>query len=142
MQFELDTTNSIEPKLLKKRDGKLLVDIQGRLEVLVNDKCFFLEPSLALLEFGIAFRKWDRKRDFYYYTIEHDESEGPILTFNHKGENDWYVFSIWQEFESKESLTINMVREAVDSFLLELDEELLRNYGFKIDDFLKSKWLF
>ncbi|MCM3655364.1 hypothetical protein [Metabacillus litoralis] len=69
LKFELDTTNSIEPKLLKKRNGKLLVDIQGRLEVLVNDKCFFLEPSLALLEFGIALTKWDREKNFYYYLL-------------------------------------------------------------------------
>ncbi|WP_445661465.1 hypothetical protein [Bacillus sp. FSL K6-3431] len=24
-----------------------------------------MEPSLALLEFGIALRRWDRKRDFF-----------------------------------------------------------------------------
>ncbi|MFD1169950.1 DUF7878 domain-containing protein [Oceanobacillus caeni] len=142
LKFELDTTNFIETKLIKKRDGKLLVDIQGRLEVFVNDQCFFLEPSLALLEFGIALKKWKRDKDFYYYTMEHDEREGPILAFIKEGENHWTIFSIWQLYESRELLPFDRIIDAVDLFLIELDRELLNNYGFNIDDFIKSKWIF
>ncbi|WP_068672130.1 hypothetical protein [Oceanobacillus sp. Castelsardo] len=142
LQFELDTKSFIEPKLIKKRSGKLLVDIQGRLEVFVNDHRFFLEPSLALLEFGIALKNWRREENFYYYTIEHDEREGPILVFNKIEENYWTIFSIWQLYESKELLALDRIIEAVDLFLIELDSELLKNYGFNIDDFIKSKWIF
>ncbi|MDQ0216880.1 hypothetical protein J2S13_003378 [Oikeobacillus pervagus] len=141
-QCVLDTTTPIESKLLKKRNGKLLVDIQGRLEVLVNGKCFFLEPSLALLEFGIALTKWDREGDFYYYTIEHDEREGPILAFNNKAEKHLSLFSIWQQYESEELLSLNDISESVDSFLLELDQALMGNYGIKINDFIKRRRFF
>lgn len=53
----------------------------------MNDKCFFLEPSFVLLEFGIALIKWKRETNFHYYTIEHDEGEGPILAFIKKQES-------------------------------------------------------
>lgn len=45
----------------------------------MNGKCLFLEPSLTLLEFRIALTKWNREKNFYYFTIEHDEREGSIL---------------------------------------------------------------
>ncbi|MBU8790997.1 hypothetical protein KM885_09375 [Oceanobacillus caeni] len=142
LKFELDSSSFIEPKLIKKRSGKLLVDIQGRLEVFLNDHCFFLEPSLALLEFGMALKNWRQEEDFHYYTIEHDEREGPILAFNKIEENYWTIYSIWQLYESKELLDLDRIIEAVDLFLLELDRELLKKYGFNMDEFITSKWIF
>lgn len=141
-QFKINSTNQIEPKLLKKRDAKLVVDIQGRLEVLVNDKCFFSEPSLALLELGIALKKWHQGQEFYYFTIEHDEREGPILAFINNEENHWTIFSIWQLFESKEILTLTELVGAVDLFLDELNQELLNSYGIKLDDFVNRRRFF
>jgi hypothetical protein len=113
-----------------------LIDIQGKLEILVNNKCFFIEPSLALLEFRVELARWSRKEDFYYFTMEHDE--GPILAFINKGENNWSLFSIWQEFEHKGLLCINIISDAVDLFLLKLDRELIKNFGIKIADFISS----
>lgn len=136
LEFELDQTCYIEPKLLKKRNGKLLVDIQGRLEILVNGHGFFSEPSLALLEFGIALRKWEQEKNFNYFTIEHDEREGPILAFIKREENQWSLFSIWQDYELTESLTDDVISGAVDSFLNRLDKALISHYGIKIDDFI------
>ncbi|AJD89588.1 hypothetical protein JMA_02710 [Jeotgalibacillus malaysiensis] len=136
MKFELDQTNQIEPKLLKKRNGKLLVDIQGRLDIFVNDRCFFSEPSLALLEFGVALKRWNREDHFRYFTMEHDEREGPILAFIEKEACRWSLFSIWQECDAHEPLTFEVVSGAVDTFLLELDKDLINNYGIKIDDFI------
>ena len=142
LRMVLDTKNNVDSKLIKKRNGKLLVDIQGRLEVFVDGKCFFFEPSLALLEFGIALKKWKRDKNFFYYTIEHDEREGAILAFINNGQDDWKLFSIWQLFESQNKLTLDMISDTIDSFLIELDDELLKNYGFNINDFLNSKWFF
>lgn len=136
LEFELDQTNPIEPKLLKKRNGKLLVDIQGRLDIFINGRCFFSEPSLALLEFGVTMKKWKREKDFYYFTMEHDEREGPILAFVEKEKKQWTLFSIWQKYNLNEQLTFNVISDAVDSFLMELDKDLIKNYRIKIDDFI------
>ena len=140
LNFEFISSLTIEEELLNERNGKLLVDIQGKLEILANDKCFFLEPSLALLELGVNLAKWRRKigvtqEDFYYFTMEHDERDGPILAFINKGDNKWSLFSIWQEYEHKDSLSINIIRDAVDLFLLNLDRELIKNFGISISDF-------
>ncbi|WP_019155187.1 DUF7878 domain-containing protein [Robertmurraya massiliosenegalensis] len=139
LEFKLDKEAFVDRKLIKQRNGKLLVDIQGEFGVYINDKCFFKEPSLALLELGVALTKWDRVRDFSYYTIEHDEREGPLLTFNNRGEQGWMLFSIWQLFESRDFLTIETITAEVETFLHELNEELLRTYGFDIDGFLNRK---
>jgi hypothetical protein len=138
--FEFIPSLTVDKKLLKERNGKLLVDIQGKLEVGINNKCFFLEPSLALLELGVHLAKWkrnidDTQEDFYYFTLEHDERDGPILAFVNKGDNTWSLFSIWQEYEHRESLPINVITAAVDLFLLHLDKELIKNFGINIGDF-------
>ncbi|GIN63824.1 hypothetical protein J27TS8_38170 [Robertmurraya siralis] len=139
LEFKLHKYISVDRKLIKQRNGKLLVDIQGDFEMYIHNKCFFKEPSLALLELGVALTKWDRVRDFTYYTIEHDEREGPLLTFNNKGEKGWRLFSIWQLFESEDSLSIEMITTEVESFLQDLDEELVNTYGFNIEGFLNRK---
>jgi hypothetical protein len=138
--FEFIPSLSIDQKLLKEKNSKLLVDIQGKLEVWINNKCFFLEPSLALLELGVYLARWkrdidDTPEDFYYFTMEQDEKDGPIIAFINKGDNKWSLFSIWQEYEHKESLPINVIRAAVDLFLLDLDTELIKNFGINIGHF-------
>lgn len=134
IQFQLDTTIKIDPKLIRQKNGKLLVDIQGKLEILLNRECFFVEPSLALLEVGVALSKWDRKNDFYYYTMEHDEREGPILAFFHD-KRGWQLDSIWKEFACGERIPIDTISKAVEIFLDELDEALMRHYGLNTRKF-------
>ncbi|MDW0114728.1 hypothetical protein QT711_16145 [Sporosarcina saromensis] len=132
---QVDTTVEIEQKLIRQRNGKLLVDIQGKLEILVNGKCFFLEPALALLEFGVALSKWDRMNDFYYYTMEHDEREGPIIAFIHD-DRGWRLDSIWREFDCEERLPDYTITEAVDHFLANVDGAFMRYYGINTRDFI------
>ena len=67
--------------------------------------------------------------------MEHDERDGPILAFVNKGDNKWSLFSIWQEYEHKESLPINVITVAVNLFLKHLDKELINNFGINIGDF-------
>ncbi|GGA78500.1 DUF7878 domain-containing protein [Ornithinibacillus halotolerans] len=138
-QFAFDHHNKIEQKLIKQRNGKLLIDIQGRLEVIINNRIYFLEPSLALLEFAISLHKWNRGENYYYYTMEHDEREGPLLAFMKNTKNQWSLFSIWQLYKSDELLTLEMIEDAVDDFLHQFDAELLRYYGFRINDFIRNK---
>ncbi|WP_427138852.1 hypothetical protein [Psychrobacillus psychrodurans] len=141
--FEFVPTLTVDKKLLKEKNGKLLVDIQGKLEICINNKRFFLEPSLAILELGVHLARWkrdidDTQKDFYYFTMEHDERDGPILALVNKRDNKWSLFSIWQEYEHKESLPINVITVAVDLFLTHLNKELIKNFGINIGDFTNS----
>jgi hypothetical protein len=141
ISFELSPSLTLDPKLLKERNGKLLVDVQGKVEILLNNKCFFSEPSLALLELGVCLTSWrrlmvDKQEDFYYFTMEHDETEDPILAFRNNGDNDWSLFSIWQHYKSKDLISLNDINDGVEQFLVKLDKELKENFEIKVEDFL------
>lgn len=140
INFEFIPSLSVDQKLLNEKNGKLLIDVQGKLEVLIDEVSFFLEPSLALLEFGVNLARWrkaieDTQEDFYFFTMEHDERDGPILAFINKGDNKWSLCSIWQEYEHKESLPLNVILTAVDLFLLNFDRKLKKNFGIITGDF-------
>ena len=142
MHFALDPILTLDKKLVRQKNGKLLTDVQGELKIMLEESCFFHEPSLALLELGVSLKTW-RTRDpgaaqrFEYFTMEHDEREGPILAFIKKGEDEWQLFSIWQEFEHQETISLDVLLEAVDQYLSELEELLMNRFRIRYSDFLK-----
>lgn len=74
---------------------------------------------------------------FYYFTMEHDEKEGPILAFIQKSEDEWKLFSIWQEFEHQETISLDVLLRAVDQYLSELEELLMNRFRIRYSDFAK-----
>ncbi|MBD8014514.1 DUF7878 domain-containing protein [Planococcus wigleyi] len=142
IHFAVDPILTLDKKLVRQKNGKLLIDVQGELKIMFEESCFFHEPSLALLELGVSLKKW-RTRDpgatesFYYFTMEHDEKEGPILAFIQKSEDEWQLFSIWQEFEHQETISLNVLLGAVDQYLSELEELLMNRSRIRYSDFAK-----
>ena len=145
INFELDPLLKLEKKLIQQKNGKLLIDVDGELKINIGHACFFREPSLALLELGVSLKKW-RKRDprgvknFYYFTMEHDEKEGPILAFIKKSEKEWQLFSIWQEFNHEDTISSDVLLEAVDRYLrylAKLEEVLIKRFNIRYADFIK-----
>ncbi|ALS75828.1 hypothetical protein AUC31_11780 [Planococcus rifietoensis] len=57
IDFELDPSLRLDQKLLRQRNGKLLLDVEGELGISVDHSCFFREPSLALLEFAVSLKE-------------------------------------------------------------------------------------
>ncbi|MBD8014591.1 hypothetical protein QL992_07410 [Microbacterium sp. APC 3898] len=142
IDFELDPLLKLDKKLIRQKNGKLLIDVQGELTIHIGHSCFFHEQSLALLELGIALKKWrvkdsEGENDFYYFTMEHDEREGPILAFVRKSENEWQLFSIWQEFEHKSTIASDVLLKAVDRYLTKLEDTLLRKFNIKYSYFTR-----
>lgn len=142
IDFKMDTALKLEKKLLQQRNGKLLIDVQGELRISIDQSIFFLESSLALLELGVELKSW-RKKDpkaensFYFFTMEHDEREGPILAFIKKGEDEWHLFSIWQEFKHKDVVSSEVLLKAVDQYLVELEEMLVKKFTIRYSDFIE-----
>ena len=142
IDFKINPLLKLEKKLIHQKNGKLLIDMDGELKINIDHSCFFREPSLALLELGVSLKKW-RKRDprgeknFYYFTMEHDEKEGPILAFIKKSGNEWHLFSIWQEFEHEETISSQVLLEAVDRYLAGLEEVLIKKFNIRYSDFTK-----
>lgn len=75
--------------------------------------------------------------DFYYFTMEHDEREGPILAFIKKSENEWHLFSIWQEFKHEDTISSDVLLKTVDRYLTELEETLIKRFNIRYSDFIK-----
>lgn len=144
IDFNLDPALTLDPKLLKQKNGKLLIDVDGELTITLDERCFFHEPSLTLLELGVALKSWrmkdpDANGDFLFFTLEHDEGEGPILAFRRKSERKWQLFSIWQEFSHEELISTGDLLKAVDRYSAELEEVLIERYGLRYRDFMR-RW--
>lgn len=142
IDFELDPSLRLDQKLLRQRNGKLLLDVEGELGISVDHSCFFREPSLALLEFAVSLKEWrmkDSKRpsSFYYFSMEYDEREGPILAFIRENDNKWRLFSIWQEFEHEGIISTDVLVKAVDRYLTEFEEILTVRFNIRYSDFIK-----
>ena len=142
IDFRLDPLLKLDTKLLNQNNGKLLIDVDGELTITLGDSRFFHEPSFALLEFGVSLKRWRTKnsnanKDFHYFTMEHDEREGPMLAFTRKSENKWQLFSIWQEFSHSDLIGTEELLEAVDHYLAELEEVLLERFVLRYRDFMR-----
>jgi hypothetical protein len=114
--------------------------IEGDLDIYLNEKMFFSEPHVNLVEFGIALGKWlkkinnGKKESLKYETIDHDEA---IIDFFYEGDDHWRIFSIWQKFESESSYTTTPLVLTVKDYLANLNKELHEiDYVIKLDDFI------
>lgn len=142
IDFTLDPSWKLDSKLLKQKNGKLLIDVDGELTVTLGDRCFFWEPSLTLLELGVALKRWraqdqDANNDFHFFTMEHDEREGPILAFIRKDDGWWQLFSIWQAFSHEDVIPANDLLQGVDRYLTELESVLMERYNLRYRDFMR-----
>lgn len=142
INFNLDPALKLDKKLLHQKNGKLLIDVDGELEINIKGACFFREPSFTLLELGVSLKSWRKSQSsetesFYFFTMEYDEREGPMLAFERKSENQWQLFSIWQNFEHEETLTQEALIKGVDRYLDELEAVLMERYRIRYADFIR-----
>lgn len=111
--------------------------IEGDMQIYVNDEVFF-DTVVNVVELAIQLGKWleairhGHMRNFIHDTIDHDE---PILNFTIQ-EKGVQLYSIWQEFEVKELLPLEVLTNAVTSYLYTLNVKLHEiNYVEKLDRF-------
>lgn len=138
--FSFDLDKEIEKELISTRNFKLLADIEGDMEIVINNRTFFSEKYLLLLEFGIEVNKWlvrvksNEVVDFSYETMSFNE--GPILEFTQTSEGNWRIFSQWQEFDCTQNIPQNVLIDSVEKFLTELEAQLINLYTLRIKDFV------
>lgn len=114
--------------------------IEGELNIYVDERLFFSNPYVNLAELGIQLGAWlqkiksDKKENMDYETIDHNED---ILNFIYEGNDNWRVYSIWQEVEINNYISTSILETAIKHFLEDLNQELHNiNYVVTLDEFL------
>lgn len=96
-----------------------------------------------LFELGLELSKWRKKTeyeesvDFSYKTMDYDD-EAILLFKKCMDRNNWKISSIWQLFESNEEIEHELLMNAVDNFLHELEIQLFEFYNINFKDYLDN----
>lgn len=139
-RFSLGNDKEIERELALTKNFKLLADVEGELDIIINNKIFFSENYFLLLEFGIELKKWwvkvksNEKTGFSYETMSFNE--GPILELTDIAEGSWRVFSQWQKFDCNHEIPQKVLMNSVEKFLWELESQFVKLYSLRINDFI------
>ncbi|WP_199427063.1 DUF7878 domain-containing protein [Thermaerobacillus caldiproteolyticus] len=141
IKYRLNKTKEIDRELILTKNYKLLADIEGELEIYINQNLFFTDEYMLLMEFGITLMKWIQDLDNnnirgYSYTTM-DFNDGPILEFvlgNHSLVN---IRSEWQNFQCDEQFSLCEARRVIEKFLDNLKKELQLEYGINLADFIE-----
>ncbi|MGG0152776.1 tubby C-terminal domain-like protein [Bacillus mycoides] len=139
--FELDKAipQKDEPRYAAYTNGF----IEGDLTIRVSDSVFFQKSCMKVAELGIYLGQWmeqvqhGQKEQLNYETSDREEV---ILGFVYEEEDQWRVFSSWQQFELQERISTTTLVESVQRYLYELNKEL-RAIGYPVtfDQYLRGE---
>ena len=130
--------------LSKDRGWKMLADVEGRFQVRINNKIFFDEERILVLELALALMKWIEKTesgniiDFYYESMDFEDK--PLLKFT-QNDDIWNIYSVWQLFIDRSNLSLEEIISVSQKYISEVSEYLKNNFGFDFLHFLQSEKL-
>ncbi|EJQ59775.1 tubby C-terminal domain-like protein [Bacillus mycoides] len=139
--FELDKAipQKDEPRYAAYTNGF----IEGDLTIRVSDSVFFQKSCMKVAELGIYLGQWmeqvqhGQKEQLNYETSDREEV---ILGFVYEEEDQWRVFSSWQQFELQERISTTTLVESVQRYLYELNKELRAiEYPVTFDQYLRGE---
>lgn len=129
--------------LSKDWGWKMLADVEGSLKITIEDKLFFDEESILLLELALALMKWvemiesGKIIDFYYESMDYEDK--PILAVMLNDNNSWRLYSIWEIFADTNNLSLKEITHSVNIYINELLLHLKNNFEFDFILFLQSE---
>lgn len=106
--------------------------LEGEVVLMINQQVFLQEPHMLLAELGIKLKNWLAKRlevlgllPLEYFTMDHNESEGPIISLQPIDEEQYQISSIWQKIEGTVVIPQQLFADGAQSFIQRLEAELL-----------------
>ncbi|GAB6434636.1 hypothetical protein bcgnr5390_07970 [Bacillus luti] len=117
--------------------------IEGELTIHVDDRVLFQKSCMKVAELGIYLGQWmeqvqyGQNEQMNYETPERDEV---ILRFFYEEDDQWKIYSSWQQFEIQESISTATLVESVQRYLYELNKELRAiQYPVTFDQYLRGE---
>ncbi|WP_439022077.1 tubby C-terminal domain-like protein [Bacillus thuringiensis] len=117
--------------------------IEGELTIHVDDRVLFQKSCMKVAELGIYLGQWmeqvqyGQNEQMNYETPERDEV---ILRFFYEEDDQWKIYSSWQQFEIQESISTTTLVESVQRYLYELNKELRAiQYPVTFDQYLRGE---
>ncbi|HDR7353845.1 cytoplasmic protein [Bacillus wiedmannii] len=139
--FELDKSipQKDEPRSAAYANGF----IEGDLTIRASDSVFFQKPCMKVAELGIYLGQWMEQVQHgqnVHMNYETSDREEVILGFVYEEEDQWRVFSSWQQFELQERISTTTLVESVQRYLYELNKELRAiKYPVTFDQYLRGE---
>ncbi|GAB6513840.1 tubby C-terminal domain-like protein [Bacillus cereus] len=139
--FELD--KAIPQKDEPKYDAYTKGFIEGELTILASDSVLFQKSCMKVAELGIYLGQWMEQVQHgqnVHMNYETPDREEIILGFSYEEEDQWRIYSSWQQFELQESISTTTLVECVQRYLYELNKELRAiEYPVTFDQYLRGE---
>ncbi|MCU0095995.1 cytoplasmic protein [Bacillus sp. OR9] len=139
--FELD--KSLPKKDEPRYDAYSKGFIEGDVTICVGDRVLLQKSCMKVAELGIYLGQWmeqvqhGQNVQLNYETTDRDEV---ILGFFYEEDDQWKIYSSWQQFELQESISTTTLVESVQRHLYELNKELRAiEYPVTFDQYLRGE---
>ncbi|MED3034638.1 cytoplasmic protein [Bacillus thuringiensis] len=139
--FELD--KNIPQKDELRYDAYSKGFIEGDVTIRVSDSVLFQKSRMKVAELGIYLGQWmeqvqhGQNVQMNYETVDRDEI---ILNFSYEEDDQWRIYSSWQQFELQECISTATLVESVQRYLYELNKELrAMEYPVTFDQYLRGE---
>ncbi|WP_077706537.1 DUF7878 domain-containing protein [Virgibacillus dokdonensis] len=122
-----------------RSDVPAVLAVDAMFSIKINNTLYF-EAELPILEFYKSLYKWQERitkdyiPEFHYYTIEHDEEEGAILSvlpFSNKARLE----SIWSEADIDNVFDLHYIVHELLTLESRLREDMEEYYNIKLKYF-------
>lgn len=116
----------------------MLADVEGNLKITIEERIFFDEKYILLLELAIMLIKWINKIesgeivDFYYESMDYEDQ--PILYFKENVNLTWNLYSVWQNFNGNSCVSLEELIQCTTTFITHLAAYLTIDLNIDMSD--------
>ena len=128
--------------LSKDRGWKMLANVEGRFQIDINDRLFFDEEGILVLEIASALMKWIERIksgniiDFCYESMDYEDR---LLLRFARNNNTWRVYSVWELFTDRTNFSLKEITDASQKYIAELLKYLKNNFKLDFLRFLQTE---